>query len=107
LAVSARIPAGDVTDSAMVWFPVRRFDPTSLMLRNGGSLLVRLCRIACLIVIEDVDLDAAAVIDHLAQHHLTGLAASDATDNLHMQGSNLICVSAREFSDFLPGRKLW
>ena len=107
LALINEMPSGSISGPRSAWFPVRRFNQKSLLLRSGGSILQRLCQIASLIVIEDVDLDATAMIEHLSRHQLTGLAASDATDRLHMQGSNLICASARQYSDCLPGRRFW
>lgn len=107
LAAINEIPKDNIPGPRSVWFPVRRFNQNSLLLPSGGSILQRLCQIASLIVIEDVDLDAEAMIEHLSRHQLRELAASDATDRLHMQGSNLICASARQYSDCLPGRQFW
>jgi len=49
-----------------VYFPLRQFDPESLVLSDGSSLLERLCSLAELVVIEDTDLAPEQLVEHLA-----------------------------------------
>jgi hypothetical protein len=99
---------GQATDGgSAVYFPVRRFNPEALVLEDGSSLFERLCAIANLVVVEDVDLAPPLLVRHLEQHRLDGLAASDATDVGHMHSAYLLCVGRRELAPCLPGRRIW
>ena len=93
-------------DSA-VFFPVRRFNPDALVLEDGSSLFERLCTIAELVVVEDVDLAPPLLVRHLERHHLDGLAASDATDGRRTHSGHLLCVARRNLAPCLAGRRLW
>lgn len=90
-----------------VYFPVRRFNEEALILPDHSSMLDRLCQLAGMAVIEDVDLHAEVLIDHLKKRGLDHLAASDATDRLRMQSASLLCVCSRELETALPGRRIW
>ena len=79
----------------------------ALILPDGSSMLDRLCRLAGMVVIEDVDLHAEVLIDHLKKCGLDHLAASDATDRVRMQSASLLCVCSRELETALPGRRIW
>jgi hypothetical protein len=59
------------------------------------------------VVIEDVDLDASQLRNHLHQHQLFKLAATDATDRSPMHTANLLCISERKNASILPGWRLW
>lgn len=96
-----------VEDERGLYFPVRRFNEAALLLPDGSSMLERLSVLADLIVIEDVDLHAAVLIEHLKKRKLDHLAASDATDRVRMQSASLLCVSRRELDAALPGRRIW
>ncbi|MCX5653214.1 MAG: hypothetical protein NTY65_00965 [Planctomycetota bacterium] len=96
------------TDSgSAVFFPLRRFNPEALVLEDGSSLFERLCAIAELVVVEDVDLAPSLLVRHLEDHRLDGLAASDATDARHMHSAYLLCIGRRELMPCLPGRRIW
>jgi hypothetical protein len=92
--------------NAAVFFPVRRFNPNALVLEDGSSLFERLCALANLAVVEDVDLAPPLLVRHLEQHRLGGLAASDATDAGHVHSAYLLCVGRRELAPCLPGRRI-
>ena len=70
-------------------------------------MLERLSVPADLIVIEDVDLHADLLVEHMDKRKLDGLGASDATDRVRMQSASLLCVSRRELAAALPGRRIW
>jgi hypothetical protein len=100
--------AGQTVDGgSAVFFPVRRFNPEALVLEDGSSLFERLCAIADLVVVEDVDLAPPLLVRHLEHHHLGGLAASDATDGRRTHSGHLLCVARRNLALCLPGRRLW
>ncbi|HUS45757.1 MAG TPA: hypothetical protein VM219_06970 [Phycisphaerae bacterium] len=90
-----------------VFFPLRRFDPGSLVLADGSSLLEQLCTVAELAIIEDVDLTPQLLKAHLDTHGLDCLAASDATDPRRMHSAYLLCVANRCLASCLPGRRIW
>lgn len=90
-----------------LYFPVRRFHEEALILPDDSSMLDRLCQLAGMVVIEDVDLHAEVLIDHLKKRGLDHLAASDATDRVRMQSASLLCVCSRELETALPGRQIW
>jgi len=94
-------------DERGLYFPVRRFNEAALILSDGSSMLDRLSSLADLILIEDVDLHADGLAEHLKKRKLDNLAASDATDHVRMQSASLPCVSRRELAAALPGRRIW
>jgi hypothetical protein len=103
LSGPAAMEAGDNA----VYFSARRFDDGSLLLSDGRSALSALCSLSDLVVIEDVDCTGRSLSRHMEANHLSDLAASDATDRVNMQGTNLLCVSVRSNEQFLPGRRIW
>jgi hypothetical protein len=96
-----------VEDERGLYFPVRRFNEAALILPDGSSMFGRLSELADLIVIEDVDLHADVLVEHLTKRKLDHLAASDATDRVRMQSASLLCMSRRELVAALPGRRVW
>jgi hypothetical protein len=96
-----------IEDDQAMFFPIRRFNDEALLLPDGTSMLDRLSSLADLIVIEDVDLHADVMVEHLRQHGLEHLAASDATDRVRMQVASLLCITRRELEAALPGRRIW
>lgn len=99
--------ASQEAGESTVYFPVRRFNEEALILPDDSSMLDRLCQLAGMVVIEDVDLRAEVLIDHLKNRGLDHLAASDATDRLRMQSASLLCVCSRELETALPGSQIW
>lgn len=104
--VSDRCPKA-LNDRSSLFFPVRRFNLDALLLPEGSSILEHLCRLADLIVIEDVDLTAVVLVEHLKALGLHNLAASDATDRTRMQTARLLCITRCELESALPGRRIW
>lgn len=96
-----------MNDRSSLFFPVRRFNLDAMLLPEGSSILEHLCQLADLIVIEDVDLTAAVLCEHLKVNSLHNLAACDATDRTRMQSASLLCITRRELESALPGRRIW
>lgn len=94
-------------DERGLYFPVRRFNEAALMLPDGSCTPDRLSSLADMVVIEDVDLHADVLVEHLTKRKLDHLAASDATDRVRMQSGSLLCMSRRELVAALPGRRIW
>ncbi len=102
--ISGNLQAGD---GRGLCFPIRRFNEGALILPDGSCMLDRLSSLADLVLIEDVDLHADALVEHLKKRKPHHLAASDATDRVRMQSASLLCVCRRELASALPGRRVW
>ncbi len=90
-----------------VFFPIRQFSDSALLMPDGSSVLEKLCLLADAVIIEDVDLDARALRRHLEARNLTHLAATDATNRCKMRTAKLLCVSEETRASLLPGRRIW
>lgn len=93
--------------SNAIFFPIRRFNDSSLRLPSGGSAIERLCSLAEVCIIEDIDLNTQTLSRHLADYKLTDIAASDATKRFRMRSASLLCICRKEYSHLLPGRRIW
>ena len=78
----------------------------NISLSDGRSIFAVLVQMADMVVVEDVDLDPDQLCDHLREHNLTELAASDATDYARMQSARLLCITSRQRGGELPGKRL-
>jgi len=90
-----------------IFFPIRRFKDSSLLLPSGESVVRKLAALGHLLVIEDVDCRAGELRRHLESHKLNHLAASDSTDRKRMRSSRLLCVCSKEDRSRLPGKRIW
>ncbi len=107
LAVAAGVVAHDSMSSHELWYPYRVLEQDSLLMEDGRSIFNRMCKVANLVVIEDVDLTPALLKTHLKQTACFDLAASDATDRVRMQSARLTCVTSKQLAAHLPGRRIW
>ena len=94
-------------DTNAVYFPIRQFNPASLELPDGTSVLERLCNLASLVVIEDVDLTEKDLIKHLIEHNLGNVAVSRVNKHNRINSAQIFCLCSTEYEDPLPGRKIW
>jgi len=90
-----------------IFFPIRRFKDSSLLLPSGDSAVKKLASLGRLLVIEDIDCRASELRRHLESHNLYHLAASDSTDRRRMRSSRLLCVCSKEDGSRLPGKRIW
>lgn len=90
-----------------VYFPVRRFNGACLQLRGGESALEKLCNLAKLVVIEDVDLTKKELIEHLVEFSLENIAASCVSKYNRVNSASVFCLSHNQFADLLPGKRIW
>ena len=90
-------------DEQCVYYPLRQFSDQSLLLPDGSSIVTSLCRMAPMVVVEDVDLTAASLRSHLAVHGAAEMAATEVTDRMRMQSARLLCVSRQVYAGDLPG----
>ncbi len=70
-----------------VCLPVRRLDPRALVTSRGTSVLAEMLRFLDYVVIEDVDLRARDLIDHLRSFHLAAIGALDLTAAMGLAGN--------------------
>jgi hypothetical protein len=89
------------------YFPLRQFNPDCLIMATGQSVFGRLCEIAKVVVIEDVDLSSQNLRDHLRKLGLTQLAASEVSGPIQKQSARLFCLCRKELLPHLPGERIW
>ncbi len=94
-------------DTNAVYFPVRQFKPSCLQLLEGNSILEKLCELAKLVVIEDIDLTKKDLIQHLVKYDLENIAASHVNRHNRLNSASIFCLCNRKFADLLPGKKIW
>ena len=94
-------------DANAIYFPVRRFNPLCLQLPNGNSTLGKLCNLAKLVVIEDVDLTKKDLIRHLAEYDLENIVVTHVNRHSRINSAQIFCLCDIEFEDFLPGKRIW
>ena len=104
--LSARNASTDDPANA-VYFPIRQFNPASLELPDGKSVLEKLCNLARLVVIEDVDLTKRDLITHFIEHNLENIAFSHVHKHNRINSAQIFCLCNTEFQDLLPGTKIW
>lgn len=94
-------------DTNSIYFPIRQFNPSCLQLSAGNSILEKLCNLAKLVVIEDVDLTKKILIEHLIEHNLESIAVSHVNRHNRINSAQVFCLCNAEFEDFLPGKRIW
>ena len=90
-----------------IYFPIRQFNPSCLQLSEGNSILEKLCDLAKLVVIEDVDLTKKILIEHLIEHKLENIAVSHVNRHNRINSAQVFCLCNADFEDFLPGKRIW
>lgn len=88
-----------------IFYLVRRLPEQRLIQNDGRSLIEKTCRISRIVVVEDVDLDAATLRSHLRRFKLNSLAAFDLTDRKRMQVSQLFCVCQTKYAEVFPAAR--
>jgi hypothetical protein len=96
-----------INDDKAIYFPIRQFNQASLRLPDGKSFLEKLCSFAKLIVIEDVDLTKKDLIGHLVENNIENIAASHINIHNRLNSASIFCLCNKEFTDLLPGKKIW
>jgi len=101
------IDASNDGDANAIYFPIRQFNSGCLQLPMGNSVLEKLCDLAKLVVIEDVDLTKKILIEHLIEHNLENIAVSHVNWHNRINSAQVFCLCNTEFEDFLPGKRIW
>ncbi len=94
-------------NSDPVHFPLRQFNTQCLVLPDGSSAIEKLCGVAKLVVIEDIDISDRHLHDHLKKLRLEHLVASDVSGRTQKHSARLFCLCGKEFSSHIPGRRIW
>ena len=95
------------SDTDSIYFPIRQFNSGCLQLPEGDSILEKLCNLAKLVVIEDVDLTKKILIEHLIEHNLEGVAVSHVNRHNRINSAQVFCLCNADFEEFLPGKRIW
>ncbi len=88
LIIGGKVDERDET----VYVAIRRFDDGAFVLPSGQSLIAQLMRMGDRLIIEDVDLTARHLREHLERFDLDGLCATDVTDRQRMRGASMTLV---------------
>jgi len=99
--------ASNINDTNAVYFPIWQFNPASLQLPDGKSILEKLCNLAKLVVIEDVDLTKEILIEHLIENNLENIAVSHVNRHNRINSAQIFCLCNNKFQDCLPGKRIW
>jgi len=86
------------------YYPVRKFNPLSLLNSKDRSIIEKLSRIAKLTVIEDVDLTANYLVKHIQEHNLNCVISAINTDLRY--SSQVLAVCDKRYENCLPGIKI-
>jgi hypothetical protein len=90
-----------------IHFPIRQFNSGCLQLSKGNSFLDKLCNLAKLVVIEDVDLTEKILIEHLIEHNLENISVSHVNKHNRINSAQVFCLCNTKFEDFLSGKRIW
>lgn len=93
----------DIEDDAF-YYPVRKFNPLSLLNSKGKSIIEKLSNIAKLTVIEDVDLTANYLVKHIQEHNLNCVVSAINADLRY--SSQILDVCDKRYENILPGIKI-
>lgn len=90
-----------------VFVPQRVFNPSSLVVPGGGSLIERLSEISKGIIIEDGDLSAAALEKHMGEHNLKHVSVYDLSKMLRLSVNHMYWITQSRLRSPWPGAKIW
>ena len=85
------------------YYPVRKFNHLSLLNSKGQSIIEKLSKIAKLTVIEDVDLTANYLANHIQEHSLDCAVSAISVDARY--SSQVLAVCDKKYESILPGQK--
>lgn len=82
-------------DADTAYVPIRRFNGETLVLSSGRSLIAQLARMSDRIIIEDVDLTAKQVREHIDEFGIVGVRAVDMTDRQRVRGASVTLIDKK------------
>ena len=92
------------TAEEFYYYPVRKFNPLSLLNFKGKSIIEKLSKIAKLTVIEDIDLTANYLAKHIRDHNLSCVISAINIDPRY--SSQVLAVCDRRYENILPVIKI-
>jgi len=93
----------DIVDNSYC-YPVRKFNPSSLLDSESKSIIEKLLKITKLTVIEDVDLTANYLAKHIQEHKLNCVMSAINIDARY--SSQVLAVCDKKYEKILPGIKI-
>jgi hypothetical protein len=108
-AAIATVLAGeaDATSANHCYFPVRRFNPASLITERGRSVLRQLLKVAAAVIIEDPDLRRNDLVPHARHFGLADAAIIHCAGDRVRTEVEHFAVVRRLLADRLPGTRIW
>ena len=90
-----------------VFVPQRVFNPLSLVMPGGGSMIDRLCEIANDILIEDGDLGPDVLSNHIAENVKSHIRVYDLSRALRLSVNHIYWITKSQSDPQLPGALIW
>ncbi len=87
-----------------VYYPIRQFNEQSLIVSGEESIVGKLIQIAKMVVIEDVDLTAACLKQHIEKFQLNCGASAINIDARY--SSQILAVANKDYENYLPGQRI-
>lgn len=87
-----------------VYYPIRQFNERSLIGSGEESIIGKLIRIAKMVVIEDVDLTAACLKQHIEKFRLNCSASAINIDARY--SSRILAIANKDYENYLPGQRI-
>ena len=92
------------TKNNSYYYPVRKFNHSSLLNSKGESIIEKLSKITNLIIIEDVDLTANYLSKHIQEHNLNCTASAISINKRY--SSQVLAFCDKKYENILPGIKI-
>jgi len=87
-----------------VCYPIRQFNELSLIASDAESIIGKLIQIAKVVVIEDIDLTAAFLKQHIKKFQLNCCASAINIDARY--SSQILAIANKDYANYLPGQKI-
>ncbi len=94
-------------DDAVCYHPFRGFEQNSLVMPDGTSLLEQLCGLADYVFIEDGDLCAKDMLQHLVQHQVHRINVQDFSKHLRLLSNHVYVLSKSKLALPFETERLW
>ena len=93
----------EILSEKTLCYPARKFNPESLELFDGSSLLNCLSKVSKLIAIEDADINNNDLIEHFEKHKINNLIFTEVNQNPKCT-SRIYAICNKKFNQYLPLR---
>ena len=96
-----------ILNKSMVYQPMRVFNNSSLITRDGSSLIEKLCKISEGILIEDGDLRPDILAKHMSQHIQSNIRVYDLSQPLRLSVNHIYWITKSRDDLPLRGEMIW